>query len=107
MSQPGEIWVADVLFTNGQASKRRPVLVLWRDASDAIVAAITSSSPRGPSDVVLKDWAKSGLRAPSTVRLLRLDSFQDDLLIAHIGTVSRRDAKSLNAAWAKHLRLNL
>ena len=25
----GELWVADIPFTNGAASKKRPVLVLW------------------------------------------------------------------------------
>lgn len=26
--QPGELWIADILFTDGSASKKRPVLVL-------------------------------------------------------------------------------
>jgi hypothetical protein len=26
---PGEIWLADIPFTDGSASKIRPVLVLW------------------------------------------------------------------------------
>jgi hypothetical protein len=29
MPQPGEFWLADIPFTNGAASKVRPVLVLW------------------------------------------------------------------------------
>jgi mRNA-degrading endonuclease toxin of MazEF toxin-antitoxin module len=29
---PGEIWLADIPFTDGSASKIRPVLVLWLDA---------------------------------------------------------------------------
>ena len=30
--QPGEFWVADIRFTDGSGSKKRPVLVLWLDA---------------------------------------------------------------------------
>jgi len=40
---PGDIWIAEILFTDGSASKKRPVLILWLDAQDAIVAAVTSS----------------------------------------------------------------
>ena len=29
MPQPGEVWIADIPFTSGTASKLRPVLVLW------------------------------------------------------------------------------
>jgi mRNA interferase MazF len=36
MPQPGEIWLADIPFTNGIASKVRPVLVLWIDVGDAV-----------------------------------------------------------------------
>ena len=35
--QPGEVWIADIPFTSGTASKLRPVLVLWTDAADVVV----------------------------------------------------------------------
>jgi hypothetical protein len=54
MPQPGEVWLADIPFTSGAASKLRPVLVLWRDAADVVVAAITSAQPRSPTDVACK-----------------------------------------------------
>jgi len=38
---PGDIWIAEIPFTDGSASKKRPVLILWLDAQDVIVAAIT------------------------------------------------------------------
>jgi hypothetical protein len=38
----GEIWLADILFTDGSASKIRPVLVFW---VDAVVAVVTSAAP--------------------------------------------------------------
>jgi mRNA interferase MazF len=42
--QAGEFWVADIPFTNGSGSKKRPVLVLWLDGLDAVVAAVTSAA---------------------------------------------------------------
>lgn len=63
MSRPGEIWLAEIPFTGGAASKTRPVLVLWIDALDAVVAVVTSATPRSPTDVSLADWNSAGLRA--------------------------------------------
>jgi mRNA interferase MazF len=31
--QPGEFWIANIPFTNGLSSKKRPVLVLWTDGN--------------------------------------------------------------------------
>ena len=69
---PGDFWVAEIPFTDGSASKKRPALVLWLDGQDTVVAAVTSAAPRTPTDVSLVDWHAGGLRVPSTVRLSRL-----------------------------------
>lgn len=58
--QPGDLWLADIPFTNATGSKKRPVLVLWVDAQDLVVAAVTSASPRSTTDVPLHDWQPSG-----------------------------------------------
>src|SRR4051812_48780350 len=75
----GEIWLAKILFTDASASKKRPVLVLWLDGNDAVVAAVTSAAPRSMTDVGLADWKASGLRVASTVRLSRLDCLEQSL----------------------------
>ena len=49
--QPGDFWVAEIPFTDGSGAKRRPILVLWLDGQDAVVAAVTSAAPRTPTDV--------------------------------------------------------
>jgi len=43
--QPGEYWVANNPFTDGTQSKKRPVLVLWADRLDVVVAAVTTAKP--------------------------------------------------------------
>ena len=60
--QPGEFWVAEIRFTDGLGSKKRPVLVLWLDGSDAVIAAVTSAAARSTTDVPLADWRADGSR---------------------------------------------
>ena len=84
--QAGEFWVADISFTSGIGSKKRPILVLWLDENDIVAAVVTSANPRSQTDVPLNDWATSGLKVASTVRLSRLDCLENSLLIARIPT---------------------
>ena len=103
--QPGDFWVAEIPFTDGSGAKRRPILVLWLDGQDAVVAAVTSAAPRTPTDVSLDDWQRGGLRAASTVRLSRLDCLEQSLLIFRLGHVAKPDARRLKDAWAAHISL--
>jgi mRNA interferase MazF len=70
------IRVAEIFYTNGTDAKKRPVLILWVDGQDAVVAVVTSAAPRTVTDIFLTHWAESGLRVPSTVRLSRLDCLE-------------------------------
>lgn len=101
---PGDIWIAEILFTSGSASKKRPVIILWLDAQDVIVAAVTSASPRSVTDVILRDWQQSGLRVASVVRLARLDCLEQSLLIARIGHISQADAQQLIDVWSSDVK---
>jgi mRNA interferase MazF len=80
-------------------------LILWVDANDVVVAAVTSVQPRSASDVPLGDWSKAGLRVPSTVRLSRLDCLEQSVLRRRLGMVSQSDALELKRIWAKEIRL--
>ena len=105
MPQPGEVWIADIPFTSGTHSKLRPVLVLWTDAADVVVAAVTSAPPRSATDVALQDWSAAGLRVASTVRLSRLDCLEQKLLRRRLGVVPQADAEQLKTTWASEIRL--
>jgi mRNA interferase MazF len=105
MPAAGELWLAEIPFTNGVASKLRPVLVLWEDGIDIVVAVVTSAAPRTAPDVSLQQWAAAGLRVPSTVRLSRLDCLEQILLRRKLGTLSRTDADRLKQVWAAEIRL--
>ena len=84
--------VANIPFTNGADSKKRPILLLWLDGEDVVAAAVTSAKPRSQTDVFLNDWSVSGWRVASTVRLSRLDCLEKSLLLAKIGQISQPDA---------------
>ena len=103
---PGEIWLAEIFFTDGSASKIRPALALWLDAGDAVVAAVTSAPPRSISDVALEDWQAEGLRVSSTVRLSRLDCLEQNLLRRKLGVLSRNDAQRIKEVWASKIQLS-
>ena len=96
---PGGFWIAEIPFTGGVGSKKRPVLVLWSDGQDVVVAAVTSARPRSPMDVELGDWAGSGLRVASMVRLSRLDCLERSLLLGRVGQIGSSDAALVRAVW--------
>jgi mRNA interferase MazF len=102
--RPGEFWVAEIPFTSGGGTKKRPILVLWLDAADVVASAVTTAKPRSAFDVELADWRSSGLRRASTVRLARLDCLEQSLLIGRIGTISAADADKLKQTWAAHIK---
>ncbi len=103
--QSGEFWIAQIPFTDGSSFKKRPVLILWLDGNDAVVAVVTSVTPRTKTDVLLQDWAESGLRVTSTVRLSRLDCLEQSLLLTKIGRVSANDAQRLQEVWNLYIKL--
>ena len=57
MPLAGEFWLAEIPFTRGTAAKLRPVLVLWEDAADIVVAAVTKAAPRSLiSELILRNF---------------------------------------------------
>jgi len=102
--QAGEFWVADIPFTGGGGSKKRPILILWLDGDDVVAAVVTSAKPRSQTDVTLNDWSASGLRVSSTVRLSRLDCLEKSLLLAKIGQISEYDANHLKEVWDLYVK---
>lgn len=101
---PGDFWIANIAFTDGSIAKKRPVLVLWLDGQDVVVAAVTSAPPRTNTDIFLEDWQQSGLRRPSTVRLFRLDCLEQSLMLAKIGTISPASGQLLKATWESFVK---
>lgn len=102
--EAGDLWVANIPFSTGIGSKKRPILILWLDGNDVIIAAITSARPRTRTDVILDNWVESGLRVESTVRLSRLVCLEKSLLRAKIGRISETDAQNLINIWDMYIK---
>jgi mRNA interferase MazF len=100
----GDFWIAEITFTSGVSSKKRPVLILWCDGDDVIVAVVTSAQPRSQTDIPLKHWQESGLKIPSTVRLSRLDSLEKSILLTKIGHISATDAENILNVWISFVK---
>jgi len=101
---PGDVCLARIPFTSGEADKVRPVVVLWLDGLDCVVCAVTTARPRGPRDLLLEDWESAGLVRPSTCRLGRLNTMELKLLTRRIGRLTDADARAVLRLWRRHIR---
>jgi len=81
-----------------QGRKRRPGVVLASDASDVLLARITTHEPRDQSDVQLEGWADVGLPRPFTVRLLKLIAIDSRLVHHSVGRLAQHDRLALAKA---------
>jgi mRNA interferase MazF len=95
----GDIVLVEFPFSNFQAFKRRPGLVLVTEEMDLLVARITTHPPREASDVPLKFWAEIGLPRASTVRLTKLITIDLRLIHRKIGRLRPDDGRSIAQAW--------
>ena len=85
----GEVLLAWLVFSDGQGTKRRPVLVV-RDFgdSDLLVVPITSQRARVATDLILPDWKSAGLKLPSTVRVEKLATIEKSCVARKLGVLS-------------------
>ena len=88
----GDVLLAWLMFSDGQGTKRRPVLVVqdFRD-DDLLVVPITSQPARVTVDVVLSDWQRAGLKLASTVRVERLATIEKSCVARKLGVLPAND----------------
>jgi len=91
----GDVVSVEFPFTDMQGRKRRPGVVLAVDASDILLARVTTHEPRDTFDVPLMGWAAVGLPRPSTVRLLKVVSLDARLVHHSIGVLPAADRTKL------------
>ena len=91
-------------FTDRQASKHRPALVLSDatafnvPAGHSIMAMVTSAdNPPWPLDCRLTDLSSAGLPAPSVVRF-KLFTLDHRLVKGKLGSLSQADARLVSDA---------
>ena len=96
-------------FTDLSGDKRRPVLILAVARGDDVVAAFVTSrggAQTDPTEIVLvsgdPEFATTGLRVASAIRLSRLATLHRGLITARLGRVGPRTAAAVGAGL-RHL----
>ena len=112
--EPGDVAIVPFPFTDLGTTKRRPAVVLARAAATAlsplvIVSMITSQLQTGRlvGDCRLSAWKQAGLLHPSKVRLAKLVSLEEKMLIKKLGSLNdadrsgvRRELRRVFSTWA-------
>ena len=108
--EPFDVVVVPFPFTDREAERRRPALVVSSSAFNAahdqsILAMITSAGEDWLSDVAIRDWREAGLGVPCKVRL-KLFTLDDALVLRKAGALSDRDAEAVRSALARFLAVD-
>jgi mRNA interferase MazF len=97
---PFDVVVVPFPFTDRNAPKRRPALVVsspgFNDRHDEVILAmITAASGRDwPSDMALRDWRGAGLTAPCRVRA-KLITLDRGMILRRLGVLSASDRRAV------------
>ena len=99
--KPFDIVVVPFPFTDRITEKRRPALILSDSEKFSkltghyVLAMITSrKNPSWPLDMVITDRKRTGLDAPSKIRM-KLFTLDHRLIIRKIGSLSAKDRQSV------------
>ena len=96
--QKGNVVLVPFPFRDQATTRVRPAVVVSEDTynqqGDLIIAAITTHTPRFPTDYPLVDWQAANLVAPSTVRR-QLATVAEWRVIHQIGHLSAGDLQGV------------
>lgn len=101
-----EIVVVPFPFTDKPASKKRPVVILSdasfnNQMSQSICAMVTTAKEKGwPSDVIITDLAKAGLKSDCCVRM-KFFTIDHTLFLGKLGALSGSDQDDLKKSLSK------
>lgn len=107
--QKGDVVLVPFPFAEARATKAQPALVLSdatyeQSTGNVILAQITSQAAQFPSDHVLHDWTKAGLKKPSIVRM-KLATLAASLVRYKPGALTPADLAGVDACLKQVLRL--
>lgn len=98
----GDLLIINFPFSDGQASKRRPVTVI-KDTNDKdiLIAKITSQSYNTEFNIMLRDWKQSGLLSSSIIRIHKIQPLHTSLVFGRIGRLTPGDLNRARQALIK------
>jgi mRNA interferase MazF len=98
----GDVVLVGFPFTNLQATKRRPAVIIHSTAyqykPDVILMAITSQvrEPLSTGEALLQDWQAAGLAKLSVLKPL-IATLEKDQIVKKLGQLSVADQKRLTS----------
>lgn len=102
----GDVVLVQFPFTNQNAFKKRPAVVVSRAAynvarRDVVIMAITSQfrSSGAIGDVWISEWESAKLLKPSSIKPV-FATVEQNLILERLGVLSRKDQDALRAAIA-------
>ena len=103
----GDIILIPFPFTDLTGQKNRPALVLITTNTDITVAFITSQIKwQDEHDLQLEPSAENGLKTISLVRLSKLATLDNELVIGKLGNLHKPNIQKLNKNLVKLLQLD-
>jgi mRNA interferase MazF len=105
---PYEVVVVPFPFTDRDASKRRPAVIMssasFNQASGhAVMAMVTSADQSAwPGDVALSDLNAAGLTSPCVARM-KLFTLDLRFVIRKAGRLCIADSQAVHNAWAQNI----
>ncbi|MBU1105053.1 MAG: type II toxin-antitoxin system PemK/MazF family toxin [Candidatus Riflebacteria bacterium] len=106
----GEIYLSEIVFTDGTATKKRPIVVVSgkhfnEKREEVVVAPITSNVIRKIyGDVTIKHWEAAGLLFPSAVTGI-ITTIKKTMLEKKIGQLDKEDLLKVEECLRKNLEL--
>lgn len=80
------------MFSDGQGSKRRPVVVVHDFADDDLLVVPATSHPvRTANDVIVSQWKAGGLRLPTTIRAEKFATIEKSCVERKLGQLQSTD----------------
>ena len=105
--QKGEIVLVNFPFTNYQGQKIRPAVVLFSNENDSTLTFITSETKwKTENDIVLKPSKRNGLKEISLVRINKISTIENNLILGQLGLLCPEEIKNLNLNLKKLLQLD-
>ena len=104
----GDFVLVPYPFTDPHSLKQRPAFVVSRVQAKgmptkAVIALVTSRLDEDdmPGDYRVLDWEYSGLKYPAKIRLGKIVTVEGDLIHKRLGSLSRREWKSVGEVFLK------
>lgn len=98
----GDILIINFPFSDGQGSKRRPVMVI-KDTNDKdiLIAKVTSQQYNTEYDVNIQSWKQAGLLSSSVIRVHKIQTLYSSLTFGQIGRLTLTNLKLVKRTFVR------